>query len=198
MGGIAFKKRFVVVAAASVTLVAAGLAVGGATIASGATSPCNVTEDAWPAYTQGIPANIDPLTAAGVYMWHDVNGWHIRVTHKTDSLRTFSGQMITGGGTFSDVTAVKLEPGDAYAVSQNQRTISFLFTNYGHIDGLNFHTHCVPSITFAFQSDGVTVPPAKITIGHAGVHPKTDPFTITRVVSSTTSTTHATTTTKGG
>ena len=110
-----------------------------------------------------------------------------------DSLRTFSGQLITGGGSFSDVTAVKLETGDAYAVSQNQRTISFLFLNYGHIDGLNFHTHCVPSIAFAFQSDGVVVPPAKITIGHAGVHPKTDPFTLARVVTSASTTT----TTKG-
>jgi hypothetical protein len=193
MAGIASRKRIVVVAASLVALVGAGLAAGGATIASGATSTCNVTEDAWPAYTQGVPANIDPLTAAGVYMWHDTNGWHLRVTHKSDSLRTFSGQLITGGGSFSDVTAVKLETGDAYAVSQNQRTISFLFLNYGHIDGLNFHTHCVPSIAFAFQSDGVVVPPAKITIGHAGVHPKTDPFTLARVVTSASTTT----TTKG-
>jgi len=204
MGGSASRRRLALIAVAGITLVAAGLFASGATLASGAaTTDCNVVEDPWPAYTQGIPANINPLTAAGVYMWHDANGWHIRVTHKTDSLRTFSGQLITGGGHFAGVTAVKLEPGDAYAVSPNQRTITFLFTNYGHIDGLNFHTHCVPSITFAFQSDGVTVPPHKITIGHNGVHPATDPFTISRVTPPTTTTTSTnttstTTTTTGG
>jgi hypothetical protein len=127
-------------------------------------------------------------------MWHDSNGWHIRVTHHTDSLRTFSGQLITNG-TFANVGAVKLEPADTLATSANHHTISFLFTNYGHIDGLNFVTHCATSIQFAFQSDGRTVPPAKIIIGYGKVHPADDPFTITRVPPPTTTTTTATTTT---
>jgi hypothetical protein len=172
----------------AVTGVAVESSAGATTVPS-----CTTHDDPWPAYTQGQPAGINPMTAAGVYMWHDVNGWHIRVTHHTDSLRTFSGQLITNG-TFVNVTAVKLEAGDAFAVSPNHHTISFLFTNYGHIDGLNFMTHCSTQIGIAYQSDGVTVPPARIIIGHNSVHPANDPFTINRVVPPTTTTMVTTTT----
>ena len=198
-------RRLAAVTATGLVLLGGSVAV--ATSVSAATSTvtnCNTHDDPWPAWTQGQPANINPFTAAGVYMWHDVNGWHIRVTHHTDSLRTFSGQLITSG-TFANVKAVQLEAGDAFAVSANHHTVSFLFTNYGHIDGLDFMTHCAPSITFAYQSDGVTVPPGRIAIGHAGAHPPTDPFTIARTTpppttttttsSTTTSSTAATTTT---
>jgi hypothetical protein len=184
----------------AVTAVGLALVSGSVVVAAGVsatTAPtCATADDPWPAWTQGQPAGINPLTAAGVYMWHDGTGWHIRVTHRTDSLRTFSGQMISSG-TFVNVTSAKLEAGDAFAVSPNHHTVSFLFTNYGHVDGLDFMTHCAPSITFAFQSDGVTVPPHKITIGHNGLHPATDPFTISRTSPppTTTTTTIAPTTT---
>jgi hypothetical protein len=84
------------------------------------------------------------------------------------------------------------------AVSPNHHTISFLFTNYGHIDGINFMTHCAPSINLAFQSDGNTVAPARITIGSHDTHPGHDPFTIYRVPPPTTTTTATTTTTTIG
>jgi len=189
-------KRVAAVSVAGIALVSGGvMAISGATVASGATSPpsCTTHDDPWPPYTQGVPAGIDPNTAAGVYMWHDAYGWHIRVTHHTDSLRTFSGQLITNG-TFANVAPVQLEAGDTLATSANKHTVSFLFTNYGHIDGLNFMTHCSTSIQFAFQSDGHTVPADKIIIGHGGVHPPGDPFTITRVPPPTTTTTVTTTT----
>jgi hypothetical protein len=195
-------KRLAVIGVAGAALASGALfAVTGSAGATSSptttTAPsCTTHDDPWPAWVQGVPANIDPLTAAGVYMWHDSNGWHIRVTHKTDSLRTFSGQLITSG-TFANVTSVKLEAGDTLGVSANHHTISFLFTNYGHIDGLNFFTHCAPSIAFAFQSDGVTVPGKKVTIGHLGLHPAGDPFTIARTTPPPTTTTTTTTTTTG-
>jgi hypothetical protein len=192
-------KRLAAVTATGLMLLTGSAIVATSVSATTAVPSCNTHDDPWPAWTQGIPSNINLQTAAGVYMWHDATGWHIRVTHRTDSLRTFSGQLITTG-TFVNVVPVKLEAGDALAVSANHHTISFLFTNYGHIDGIDFMTHCAPSITFAFQSDGVTVGPQKITIGHAGLHPATDPFTIARVTpppptTSTSSTTLAPTTT---
>jgi hypothetical protein len=186
-------KRLAAVSVAGFALVSGGImAMTGAGIASAAaTTPppaCATHDDPWPPWTQGRPVGINPSTAAGVYMWHDVNGWHIRVTHHTDSLRTFSGQLITNG-TFANLGAVKLEPGDTLAQSANKHTVSFLFTNYGHIDGLNFMTHCATSIQFAFQSDGNTVPSSRIVIGAGGAHPAGDPFTITRVPPPTTTTT---------
>jgi hypothetical protein len=58
--------------------------------------------------------------------------------------------------------------------------VTFRFENHGAIDGLNFRTHCAPSIAFTFASDGSSMPAAKVTIGHAGTNPGSDPFTIAR------------------
>ena len=56
---------------------------------------CTVTTDDghWPGFVQGRPAGINPKTTSATYMWHDGNGWHIRVTHRTTNLRSFSGQI---------------------------------------------------------------------------------------------------------
>ena len=90
-------------------------------------------------------------------MWHDGDGWHIRATHRTTNKRTFAGQLSTGG-TFAKVHAVHLEKSDSLQVSNGGHNITFLFKNYGHIDGVDFRTHCAPSISFAFQSDGKPAP----------------------------------------
>ena len=110
-------------------------------------------DDAWPAWTNGRPANVDPKTAAGVYMWHDGTGWHIRVTHRGVARRTFSGELVTTGR-FVGVSSVRLEGHDSRSVSPDHHTITFRFENHGAIDGLNFRTHCAPSIAFTFVSDG--------------------------------------------
>ena len=90
-------------------------------------------------------------------MWHDQNGWHIRVTHHKYNRRSFGGQ-ITTAGTFTGVKPVHLEKNDKFAVSADKHVITFSFKNHGCIDGLNFYTKCAPSITFGFQSDGKTQP----------------------------------------
>ena len=110
-------------------------------------------------------------------MWHDGTGWHLRVTHKTDARRVFSGTIVTAGR-FVGVSSVRLEGHDSRTVSADHHTIAFRFENHGAIDGLNFRTRCAPSITFTFVSDGKVLPASKVTIGHDGVNPASDPFTI--------------------
>jgi hypothetical protein len=136
-------------------------------------------DDAWPAWTNGRPANVDPKTAAGVYMWHDGTGWHIRVTHRGVARRTFSGVLVTTGR-FAGVSSVRLEGHDSRSVSPDHHTITFRFENHGGVDGLNFRTHCAPSIAFTFLSDGNSLPSNQVTIGHAGTTPTANPFTIAR------------------
>ena len=146
-----------------------------------AASKCSVvTDDHWPAVVQGRPSGINPFTTGATYMWHDGDGWHIRVTHHTNNMRSFSGQLSTSG-TFANVKPVHLEKSDQFQVSSDGHSITFLFKNYGHIDGLNFHTRCAPSISLSFQSDGSESPPSKIVIGHTNAHPPTDPFVVSRV-----------------
>ena len=137
------------------------------------------TDDAWPAWTNGRPANVDPKTAAGAYLWHDGTGWHLRATHKTDARRVFSGTIVTTGR-FVGVSSVRLEGHDSRTVSADHHTIAFRFENHGAIDGLNFRTRCAPSISFTFVSDGNMLPTSKVTIGHGGVNPASDPFSIAR------------------
>jgi|1186.fasta_scaffold72003_2 hypothetical protein len=171
------------IAAASVLSLALGatsLVVAPAT--SGAATPpaCTVkNDDHWAPRVQGEPKGINPKTSAATYMWHDADGWHVRVTHHTTNLKSFSGQ-ITTTGTFGRAKPVRLEKADSFAVSADRHSLTFLFKNHGYVDGVDFKTRCAPSVKFAFQSDGKATPRSRIVIGRNNVHPKHNPFTINR------------------
>jgi hypothetical protein len=190
------KRRRIAAVAVCAALVAAALSlVAGSAVASSPHATCSVqTDNHWPGYTQGRPAGIDPRTTSAIYMWHDSGNWHIRVTHRTTNLRSFSGQLVTAG-TFGGVHAVHLEKSDQFQVSPDKHTITFYFKNYGAIDGVDFATSCAPSIKFALQSDGQTSPTSKIVIGQGAAHPSSNPLEIARVPNATTTTTIVTTTT---
>ena len=59
--------------------------------------------------------------------------------------------------------------------STDKHSLTFLFKNFGGIDGVNFHTHCAPAIQFAFQSDGTPRKPSHIVIGKHNRHPRNNP-----------------------
>jgi len=184
-------RRLVTVGVIGAALIGASLvAASQAAVANGKPKACTVVKDdgRWPTFVNGRPAGIDPNTTGATYMWHDNNGWHIRVTHHKYNRRSFSGQ-ITTGGTFAGVRAVHLEKNDTFAVSADKHSITFSFINHGWIDGLNFYTKCAPSITFGFQSDSKTQPVSRIIIGKNSTHPTSNPFIIARekpVVTTTT------------
>ncbi len=136
-------------------------------------------DDHWPGWTTHRPENVDPKTADGVYMWHDLKGWHVRATHRSLTRKSFSGKIVTAGR-FFDVSTVRLEGHDRRFVSKDRHTIVFRFENHGAIDGLNFRTSCAPSIEFTFAGDGQPLPADGVKIGRGGVQPDTNPFTITR------------------
>ncbi len=112
-------------------------------------------------------------------VWHDANGWHVRVTHNALHDRVFSGVVETRGA-LTDVTAVGLERNDHVKVGPGKHTIAFRFNNYGGTDGFDFTTSCAPSLKFLFLSNGHKVPTAKISVGSTGAHPRHNPFKITR------------------
>src|SRR5689334_21393209 len=104
-------RRLAVVSVVGAALVAGTVvaAAGGAVATAAKPANCSqVTDDHWPGWVQGRPTGIDPRTTAATYMWHDDDGWHIRVTHHTTNRRTFSGQLLTSGE-FAKVSAVHLE-----------------------------------------------------------------------------------------
>jgi hypothetical protein len=133
----------------------------------------------WPAEVQGRPAGFDANDPAAVYLWHDEEGWHLRVTHGGDDRRVYSGTLVTSG-TFSDVDAVKLEKDDFFKVGPDGHVLSFRFVNYGGIDGLDFFTHCADAIHFDLRGDGHLLPTSMIYVGHDADHPGAAPFTVWR------------------
>ena len=173
---------------AVVGVTAAALAIGGSAGAFAATtsspssapkvapSTCRPAghDDVWPTWADGRPVQ-DP----GVRVWHDANGWHVRVTHDAIHDRVFAGKIVTKGA-LVDVHAVRLEKNDHLNVGAGQHTITFRFNNYGGVDGFDFATHCAPALAFGFTSDGHVVPGAHISVGASSRHPAHDPFVIAR------------------
>ena len=131
-------------------------------------------DDVWPAWTNGRPGR-DP----GVTMWHDGNGWHVRVTHNAVHDRVFSGEIRTTG-TLTNVNAVRLEKNDSLTVGSGEHALRFRFNNYGGTDGFDFTTQCAPYLEFGFLTDGHVLSTAHISIGAAALHPAHDPFLIRR------------------
>ena len=179
-------KRFAAVAALSVV----PLGVGGTAFASPSSTVTagsshadpnclSVHDDAWPVRVQGRPDGFDAGDIGGVYMWHDSDGWHLRVTHATGDKSAFTGRIATAGH-LVDVKAVELEHNDSLRVGADGHSVVFRFENYGHIDGVDFHTRCAPSITLSFARGEHRLPANRVFVGDHKANPATDPFRIIR------------------
>lgn len=164
-------------------LVASILALMAVTVALAAPAAVAADEDTctghWPASVQGMPATYHSGARAGDYIWHNSNGWHLRVTHAGDGKRTFSGRIVSDAPL--RVAPVRLEKGDTWALSDDHKTITYRFANYGHVDGLDFVTACADSLSFLGKMSGEKLPVGRIWIGRTGAHPLQNPFTILRV-----------------
>ena len=141
---------------------------------SGSTCLPNNQPDTWPASVEGQPAR-----TPGVTVWHDANGWHVRVTHNSIHDRVFSGEIATKGS-LTDVQPVRLEKNDVVKVGSGGHALAFRFNNHGGVDGFDFNTSCAPALEFGFLSDGHRVPTGRIALGADGHHPAHNPFVIKR------------------
>lgn len=173
-------KKIAAVGVIAVALIGAGATSAFAASTSTTTKPAASTclpgghDDVWPLWTNGQPGR-----DAGVSVWHDATGWHVRVTHATIHDRVFSGEIVTTG-TLTDVNPVRLEKNDYLKVGLDRHALAFRFNNYGGVDGFNFTTHCAPLLEMGFATDGHIVATSRISIGTAGQHPDHNPFMIHR------------------
>ncbi len=119
-----------------------------------------------PTFTKGSPQ--------GAYIWHDENGWHLRVTHPGSDLVTFSG-VIDSSSKLSEVGRA-LESSDEVRFQKNKGRVSFEFKNYGAIDGLDFRVGCSNSFTVGLQVNGQPIPNNQVFIGASGTNPLSVPF----------------------
>jgi hypothetical protein len=170
------------------TLAAVALAgTAGVTTASAAGAPPSPTDAEhcpgvrdghWPAAIQGQP-DLNAGDKGAFYMWHDGDGWHVRVTHRNNDEKTYTG-IITTPGRIVAVDRVLNEGADTVALSADHQTMAFSFHNYGRIDGIDFRTECAPRLSVGVRGDGNLLPTNRIFLGENEVHPASDPFTVVR------------------
>jgi hypothetical protein len=134
----------------------------------------------WPAVVQGQPTLFHAGARGGDYIWHDANGWHLRVTHAGTARVVFSGR-IASSAPLAEMP-VKLEGRDFVALSADHKVITYRFVNYGRIDGIDFKTACAQSLTFGASAAGSRLPIGRIWVGHGNHHPLTNPFVVKRVI----------------
>ncbi len=151
---------------------------GTATATTPTTTAC--TDGRWPASVQGVPTAYHIGGAAGDYVWHDSTGWHLRVTHRGSGKVVFSGRVVSSA-VITSAQAVRLEGSDFIALSADHKTLTYRFTNYGKVDGLNFRTACARRVTFAGSMGASKLPIGRIWIGRANHHPLQNPFSVSRV-----------------
>ena len=159
-----------------------GVAAASSSTATGSAAPTPTPtclgqhDDGWPLAVDGRPAGLD-AGDHGIYLWHDLDGWHLRITHANDTARLYTGTIVTDG----TLTAqpVRLEKDDTWKVGPNDHAVAFAFVNYGGIDGLDFQTSCAQYLRFNFRIDGQSVPLA-VHIGEDAHHPAELPFTVVR------------------
>lgn len=131
-----------------------------------------------PAAVQGNP-NVKAGQAGVAYLFHDSQGWHVRVTHPGGSKVLVTGS-ITATRDISHVRATHLERGDAISVSKDGHTLSFRMTNVGHLDGVDFTAECSHALRVNVKVNGAGASTKQVFLGARRVHPTSVPFTIER------------------
>lgn len=136
-----------------------------------------------PAWTHGQPAHLHARGATGGYLWHDNDGWHLRVTHRTKHKMVFTG--IVSASSPITFARVKDEARDKVTLSPDHKRLTFRFVNYGGLDGVDFTDACAISARFAFAVDGHRATRNQVYVGAHSARPRSNPFTINRHDSAT-------------
>jgi hypothetical protein len=116
------------------------------------------------------------------FIWHNRIGWHLRVRHNNRTKMTFTGTVKTNDGKPIDARAYRLEAkhGDVFSVSADKTTLTFLFNNFGALDGLDMNLHCSASVTFSLSANAAPMNPDRIHLGKHRIEAFTNPLTIDR------------------
>jgi hypothetical protein len=134
----------------------------------------------WQPVVQGAPAGFDAGDRGGDYLWHDLTGFHLRVTHRNDGRQVYSG--LVSSSAPMRIDPVRLERGDVLRLSPDHRSFVFAFADYGRIDGVNFHTDCAAALAVSRLHVGKAALPAnRVYLGHREVHPAAVPFVLHRI-----------------
>jgi hypothetical protein len=163
----------------------AASALGLGLVLTGA-APASATDGDAPACSTGRLPNVvmgspdvKPGQALGVYLWHGSNGYSLRATHPGHAKVVIAGRLSASNG-FSHVTKVAFEKADWLKISADHKQLTFRFTNYGYIDGINLAADCSRLIRVNIQINGAAASPRQVKLGAHRSNPTSNPFTIER------------------
>lgn len=139
--------------------------------------PCETWQ--WPDSATGQPAGLSAGGAKGFYLWHNDQGWHLEVTHRSDDHVVFSGWISTNGTIAFQ--RVDDEHNDLTREGKGGHVLAFDLNNYGGVDGVHFETHCADQLQFHLFVDGRPAGVEQVFVGHGSAHPPAVPFTIDRL-----------------
>jgi len=165
-----------VLSAAAATAALLGGLPGTASAETGDAPGCSTGR--LPNVVMGNP-DVKPGQALGVYLWHGSNGYSLRATHPGHTKVVFAGRLSATNG-FSHVTKVAFEKADWMKLSADGKQLTFRFTNYGYIDGINLAANCSRLIRVNIQINGAGASPRQIMLGAHRSNPTSNPFTIER------------------
>jgi hypothetical protein len=157
-------------------IVVGGLVGGSAVAGASTTTTSKCDTKAWPAATEGRPPAAK-VGMTGVALWHDVSGWHLRVSEAGPDRAVFTGTVSTDGLLVS--VRRHLEGGDV-TLSPGPHSVAYRFTNYGGVDGIDFGALCGSTIRVTANLDGHAVPVSHVVIGSGDTHPASEPIVIHR------------------
>jgi hypothetical protein len=166
-----------VLCVAATTAALLGVGAGSATAAPEDDSP-GCSTGVLPNVVMGSP-DVKPGQALGVYLWHGSNGYSLRATHPGHAKVVIAGRLSASNG-FSHITKVAFEKADWLRMSSDGKQLTFRFTNYGHIDGINLAANCSRLIRVNIQINGAAASPRQVKLGKHRSNPTSNPFAIER------------------
>ena len=100
--------------------------------------------------------------------------------HNNATKMTFTGTIKTNDGKAIDARAYRLEAkhGDTFSVSADKTTVTFLFNNFGALDGLDMNMHCSGNVTFDLSVNAAPMNPDRIHLGRHRIEAFSNPLTI--------------------
>ena len=101
------------------------------------------------------------------------------MTHVSDNRQVYTGVLTASAPMRID--PVHLERGDVARLSADHRSLIFAFVDYGHLDGVNFHTDCAATLTVSHLNLGNSaLSPDRVYLGATRAHPAAIPFAVHR------------------
>ncbi len=153
----------------------AGAATSGVTPSE---TSARCTKGSWPAAAAGRPEQLRAGAEAGVYVWHEADGWRLAVTHPGKARMTFNARIAVD----TKLAAVEklTEKPDLVWTRRQRAALDVRFTNYGQIDAVRVVTDCAGRLVVDASIDGVRVTPDQVFVGAEGVHPDAVPMIAVR------------------